>query len=559
MANASLSPLYRQLARVHRRLLLQSLVNTLIWFWVGAILLTAAWFLIQPLLLEQPPVWLRWVVAGGALGLATVVAAVVGALRAPSRLAAALSLDSEFGLKERVTTSLTLPPELEGTPAGQALLADVNQQIHGLDVGSRFPVKLSWSAALVPTGAAILALIALFYQPTRSQVNASTRNEAKESPANLADIDQKMKELNKKPREKPKIETLRTEDLERLEAELEKIANKPRDSKEDIRERVKEMTALEDEMKNMERELADKSRSLHEKMKQLDRMAQKDQQDGPAKDLQKALAEGKFDKAREELERISKRIKNNEMSAKEKDQLQKQLEKMQQKLERLAQQKDKEEQLRKKNLDPETLQRELAEMKKENQKLKELQDLSKELGKCKEALQKGDNQMAMDSLNKAGEKMKEMEGNDQDLDDLRDQLKRLRDANSSCCDGVGEQKQDEVQEQDMLEDLDDPGPGGVGAGKRPLGKDKPFKSFDSKVKAEFDAKGKKIFDGYAPGEGFRKKTGAEIAGEIKQASQEAPEAIEQQRVPKAAREMMKSYYEKMGQHADKELKSQPKK
>src|SRR5207244_6802713 len=111
----------------------------------------------------------------------------------------------------------------------------------------------------------------------------------------------------------------------------------------------------------------------HEKRKRRNRMTPNDQQERPAKHLQKALSEGKFDKAREELERISKRIKNNQMSAKEKEQLQKQLEKLQQKLERLAQQKDKEEQLRKKNLDPETLKRELAEMKKQNEKLKDLQ------------------------------------------------------------------------------------------------------------------------------------------------------------------------------------------
>jgi hypothetical protein len=118
--------------------------------------------------------------------------------------------------------------------------------------------------------------------------------------------------------------------------------------------------------------------------------------------------------------------------------------------------------------------------------------------------------------------------------------------------------QGEPQEQDLLEDQEN-NPGGIGAGKRPLGKDKPFRSVDSKVRAEFDPKGKKIFDGYAPGEGFRKKTGAEIAGEIKQASQEAPEAIEQQRIPKAAREMMKSYYERMRQQAEKDLQTQPKK
>jgi hypothetical protein len=110
----------------------------------------------------------------------------------------------------------------------------------------------------------------------------------------------------------------------------------------------------------------------------------------------------------------------------------------------------------------------------------------------------------------------------------------------------------------MLEDQP-PNEGGIGAGKRPLGKEKGFRSFESKVKAEFDPKGKKIFDGYAPGEGFRKKTGAEIAGDIKQASQEAPEAIEQQRVDKAARQMMRGYFEKMREQAEKELQAQPKK
>ena len=107
MAKSNVSPLTQQLARVHRRLLLQSLVNSLIWFWAGAILLAAAWILVQRFALDQLQVWVTWVVAGGIVALGTITALVVGAFRAPSRLAAALSLDSKFGLKERVTTSLT--------------------------------------------------------------------------------------------------------------------------------------------------------------------------------------------------------------------------------------------------------------------------------------------------------------------------------------------------------------------------------------------------------------------------------------------------------------------
>jgi hypothetical protein len=99
---------------------------------------------------------------------------------------------------------------------------------------------------------------------------------------------------------------------------------------------------------------------------------------------------------------------------------------------------------------------------------------------------------------------------------------------------------------------------GIGAGRRPLGKKTPFKSFDAKNKGDFDPKGKKIFDGYAPGQNFRKKGGPELIGDIKQASQEAPEAIEQQRIPKAAREMAKGYFQKMREQAEKDMSPTPK-
>jgi hypothetical protein len=92
--------------------------------------------------------------------------------------------------------------------------------------------------------------------------------------------------------------------------------------------------------------------------------------------------------------------------------------------------------------------------------------------------------------------------------------------------------------------------GGPGAGRRPLGEKGAFKSFDAKAKTEFDAKGKKIFDGYAPGQSFKKKSTVEIEGEIRQAAQEAPEAVEQQRIPKAYRESAKGYFRNLGGQGD---------
>lgn len=70
----------------------------------------------------------------------------------------------------------------------------------------------------------------------------------------------------------------------------------------------------------------------------------------------------------------------------------------------------------------------------------------------------------------------------------------------------------------------------------------------------FDATGKKIFDGYAPGQNFKKKSNAEIGGDIQQSTQTAPEAIEQQKIPKGAANMAKGYFQNLAGQKEKEGK-----
>ncbi len=110
----------------------------------------------------------------------------------------------------------------------------------------------------------------------------------------------------------------------------------------------------------------------------------------------------------------------------------------------------------------------------------------------------------------------------------------------------------------MSKDMVEGGNPVPGAGKRPESKPHETGDFKSRVRGDFDPKGRKEITGFAPGQSFKKKSSAEIAGEIKQASQEAPEAIEQQRIPKAAREMAKGYFQKMREQAERDTK-QPEK
>jgi len=560
----------QQIRRVNRRLFVQLFVNRLVWCWTAALGLGAVWFLVEPLVFESPQSWLRWTVAGVLLVLGTLLTGLLAALAAPSRVHAALALDEQFDLKERVTTSLLLTPEQLATPAGQALLADVHQRVEKLDIASQFPVRLSWAASLIPLGAMILALVALFYEPARSVAKVDPRDELKMAPTNKAELTEKFNALKK--RAKPKRDPAdMSEKLKEIESKLEEIANKPRENRDQVRQRMAELQQLEDDVKDRQKQLMDKSRSVQQQLRQLDQQGQKSKE-GPANELEKAMAEGNLNKAQQELDKLVEKMKNNELTAKDKEKLKDQLKDMQEKLEKLARNEDKKQELEKLardgKIDKETLDRELDQLQRDSEKLQDLKDLADQLGQAKDALEKGNGDEAADKMKAAGDKLRDLDLNDKELDDLQDQLERLQEAKKAAGKGdkdgegegegkgPGEKGKDgngngQGEKGDGKGDSDQPNDGGVGQGKRGLGKDSPYKSFDAKQRADFNPKGKKILEGFAPGEAFKSRPGPEIAGDVKQAAQEAPEAIEQQRIPKGARDIAKGYFKNLGGQEEK--------
>jgi hypothetical protein len=561
----------RQIARVNRRLFVQIFLNRLMACWVGALVLAAIWFLVEPLLFDSPPVWLRWTVAGSLVGLATLLGGLLAALAAPSRVFAALSLDEQFGLKERVTTSLMLTPEQQASPAGQALLEDVQQRVAKLDIPEHFPIRVSWVASLVPALALVLTLVALFYEPPRSAAKVDPRDELKQPPTNKAEINEKFAKLKKKAIQKRPGDEPQTEKAKEFEAELDKIASRPRDTRDQLRQRMAEMQKLEDDIKERKNQQLDKSKSIKQQLQQLDRQAQKSK-DGPTRDLEKALAQGDMNKAKDEMDKLAEKMRNNELTDKEKQDLKDKLDQMKDQLQKLAQNKDKEEELKKLaregKMDKETLQRELDRLKQENEKLQDLANLADQLAQARDALEKGDSEGAADKLKGAANQLKQMDLTDTEIDELNDQLQRLRDAKKAADkgdkagdkegDGDGEGKDGKDGKSGRSKDkgngkgdTDEPNDGGIGEGRRPLGKEQPYTKFDGRQGADFNPKGKKIHDGFAPGQNFKSKPGPEIAGEVRQAAQEAPEAIEQQKIPKAARDLAKGYFKGLGGQDEK--------
>lgn len=531
MASANDSPLLQQVARVSRRLFLQTLLDALAWCWAGAFLLATIWFLVDPFLGDARPEWVRWAVAGGLFGVGSILAVGIAVLRAPTRLAAALSLDERFGLKERVTTSLTLDPHLRNTPAAKALLADAASRVARLDVGDRFPVQVRWTAALVPLAGLALAGVALFYAPQATQAN-TTEDEVAKAPVNKQEIEDKMKDLAKKAKEKREAEKLKNEKADPLDEELQKILNRPRETKDDVKDRIKDLTNFEEKLKAKQDQLSEKAQAVKDQLQQMNKLASNDPKEGPAKDLQKALEKGDFKKAQEEVERLAKKLQEGKMTDQEKEQLKKQMEQLKQKMQQMADPKAAEEKLqelkRQGKIDEQQFQKALDQIKKNAQKMSEddrqkMEELADALKECEKCMKEGDSDKAADALKKAGQALRKMDDLEQ-MEALDEQLDQLRDAKRCMCKGMNSQ----------------PVPGD---GRRPESDPHDTKSFTTRIKGDFDPKGQKELTGFAPGTAFKKKSSAEISGAISQAAQEAPEALERQRIPRAASDMAKGYFE----------------
>jgi hypothetical protein len=545
MADSVRTLLQRQVARAGRRLFLQTLVDMLIWCWVTALAVAAGWFLVRLYVFGQAIDGTSWAVAGGALAAGAVLAVVLACLRAPSRLAASLLVDDRFGLKERVTTSLTLTPALEHTPAGQALLADVGERVQELDVASRFPVRLSWSAALVPAGAVLLLLGAFFLEPLRGQAKSSPGNDLEEPPANAAEIKEKLQKLANKPSEKKEDQKDKSEKLRQIEADLDKLVNKPHDTRQDLRERTQEINDLQAEMKQREKELADKSQALKEQLKSLDRFSHRNDPDGPATPLEKALAKGDFKKAVEEAEKLSKKLEEQQLSDKEKEELEKQLKDLKEELQKMAEQKEEEQKLeelnRKGELDEDALQQEMERIKQKKANLKEAKELADQLEQCQQCMKQGNTEGAAQALKRAMSKMKKMGGDAEELKDLANKLQALQECKKCMGQGMCEGQNGNGMNKGRF-----PGT------KRPETKEGDFKAQLKRERLDFDPKGEKEITDFVQGRSFKKKASSEMAGEIKQASQEAPEAVERQRLPRAASDMTRGYYENLRNETEPE-------
>lgn len=536
-------PLDRQLTRARRRLFLQALCDILAWCWTGALALLAVGLLLDRRfnLLPDAPGGIQGYILAGTLGLATLLGVVLAVLRTPRREAVALAVDERFDLRERVTTLLLLGPEQRRTPAGEALRADVDQRLGKLDVRSGFPVRPRWITALVPLGVALVVLAS--FVPRQAQGN--TEDPGRKRPDAVAEKTTREKEAdrpkNPDPARKRDQKKEPREKKAEVDPDLQNILKKPKETPEQIRQAVKELGSLEKQRQDQLKERLAKDRNLSEQLRQMQQMAknagddQKKPSDGPARDLQKALNQGKLDQAKQEAQKLSEKLKKGGLSKEEKQQFQKQLEQTRKQLERLARNQEKRDQLEKLHregkLDDDKFKEEMDKLDRQAQQMKDVEQLAKQLQECQECMNKGDREGAAKALARAADKMGQMDG---------------------------QEKSEQMSEEDLARDLDQiraerdrlrqgmSGNGGPPGDRRPEKKDADARPYDSRQRAALNKKGQFVLEGYTPGQNYTKKKPAEIEGDVKRARQEGPQALEHQPIPPAYRNTAKDYYDNLG-------------
>jgi hypothetical protein len=534
----------RPIGQVWRRLRIRRFLTALVWCTAMTLALAAVAIAVGKFTRPLPgPAWLPLAVA---LGLGVVGALTVALFGGPSRVDAAIAIDREFELNERLGTALTLPVDLQETPAGRALIADTVRHVEGLSIPEKFGIRLpgrSW----VPLLPALVAL-GLLYAPqwpitrtAKAQVTAQ-KLDAKvveaQTKALAKRIATQRKAMNKDDfSEAQKI-------LAEIEKAADQIAKAPAAKKDQA---LVELNKLTDTVKDRQKQLGSPEQ-VNRQLQQLKEMSS----EGPADDFKKALANADFQKAAVEIKKLQKKMASGKMNEAEKKALKEQVGEMKQQLQKLAsmdqRKKQLEEAVKNGGLTKEQFNKEMAKLEDQAKNLEGLKKLAETLAKAEEQMANGDMKKAAEQLGMTEKQLTDMAKNMQELESLDGALADLQDAKNGMTGSDGANQLGESVG-NMMNGRQGQGKGqgrgkGQGEGDRDEAKDDTA-SYTTKVKID-PTKGKAVFEGYAPpSRQMKGESQIQVQGDLETATGLAAEALSNQKVPKRVQKQVRGYFDRL--------------
>lgn len=535
-----------QVKQAQRRMWLELFLNRLVWCWFAA-LAVAVVAIAAPKVVTIENLPADWTVLclGASLAVGLAVACAWTWLRGRSQLDAAVELDSRFGLKERVASSLSLTPTTVETPAGRALLADALRAVGRVNVDDRFPVRLDRRGWL-PLIAALLAFGLVTFVENRSAQSSVDPHAQQHVQEQIDAATKKLPERMVEHRKEAAAQGLK--DAEGLFRELEKQTEKLTQAKQADRKQA--LVKLNDLAKQLE-ERRQQLGGPQQVRKQLERMSGLNR--GPADKLVDSMKKGDWQTAQQEAEKLGEQLEKEELNDGAKQELAQQLNQIQEKsaeasaaraqaMEQLKQQIAQQQQLG----DLERagqFQQKLEQMQATQQQASKLNQLAQRAGECQQCMKAGDKAGAAKALDAMMQQMQQMQQAQAEGKMLDAALEQMQQAKSAMvcpqCQGQGcEACQGTVSR---------PGAGqgpGIGVGSDP--DSRPAKSIEAKYQdqrvRQDPGAGSAVVVGEADGPNLRLQVAEAVKEEMTAKAREAadPQVLEQ--LPKSRREHAQEYF-----------------
>jgi flagellar biosynthesis/type III secretory pathway protein FliH len=539
-----------KVAAAQRRLILGRFGRALC-YTLFAALIVATIAIVLPALRVMDINFQNWIYVwvGGSTLAAVLAAAMYAVITAPSKAVVAEEVDRRFGLRERLSSSITLADDQRESDFGAALMSDAEKRADQLAVADRFalkPSKLGWlPISIIP----VLAIVLLLAEPmSESSASSATKTDAAAT-KQVQTVAKQLKKRVQQQRRKAEAEGLKeaTEMYEKMEAELDKISKREKMDRKDA------MIAMNDLKKKLEerRQQLGSSEQMRKAMSQM-----KGLDAGPGEKVAKSIEKGNFDKAKSLVKDLADQMRSGKLSDKEKEQLKKQINQMKDALKQAAEQHEQKKQELQEKIDKARkegrgndaakMQQQMNELQQKDEQMQKMAQMAEAINAAAKAMENGESGEAADALEQMAEELGEMADEMSELEDLESAMDQLSQSKEQMrckqCQGAGCQ----ACQGNGFGSGDGEGFGlgrGSGAGDRPESEDD-TNTYETQVRGKVK-KGKAIISGFADGPNRKGVTREDVKAAIESAISEESDPSENQTLPRTEREHTQQYFNQL--------------
>ena len=503
-----------------------------------------------------------WLTAwtGTSLLAATFVSIVVTWYFSPATNQVALEVDRRFNLRERVSSSLTLPVQEQQSAAGTALLEDAEKRATQIQVADEFglrPNRLAWWPCSMLV---LLTCVSAFVTP---ELASSAVQQSAEDDAASQQIKRVASTLKKKIQQQKRNADAQglkeARDLyEKMEAKLDKVLAS---SSVDRKEAMITINDLKKQIEERREKLASPS-ALQRALSQMEGL-----ESGAGDKIAKSIEKGDFQKANELVNELAQKMNDGSISESDKQMLQKQLQAMSDALQAAQEQHAKQKSELQRQIEEARsegrgermadLQKQLNELSAKDSQMKSLGEMAEAMNAASESLRTGDLAEASEALEAMSDNLNQMQQEMSELEDLESAIGQISQSKNQMrceqCEGSGcsQCQGNQLSDKGSLgksQSSDGQGRGdgmgqGQGFGDRPES-ESDTNTYESQVKGEVKP-GRAVIAGYADGPNRKGVSREDLKQAIEQSLRQDANPSENQVLPKAEREHAMQYFNQM--------------